>query len=109
MNQDPPTDRTILLDVTAADSRVTTREVLVSYRYDVVEAGGDIDGLNYLHIKPELVVIFLDLEMEGISSLEFLDIIKIDVLLARIPVVVLSDQEEHPEAAEHRTIARHLR
>jgi two-component system, sensor histidine kinase ChiS len=109
MSQDPTNKLAILVVDPDPVGRSAARQVLTSNGFEVIESTSGREGLNYLLFSPEPALIFLELQMDGMSGWEFLAIIKSYVRLARIPVIALSNSEDRPEAVEHRTIARYLK
>ena len=65
-------------------------------------AGNGEEGLDYLRDKnsQQPSIILLDLNMPRMNGIEFLQIVKQDDELRRIPVVVLTTSSEHPDKIE---------
>ncbi|MDR1893927.1 MAG: response regulator [Spirochaetales bacterium] len=57
-------------------------------------------GLEILEGK-KADIILLDLEMPGMSGIEFLQTLKLKPHLKEIPVIVISDQPRSPESLEY--------
>ena len=65
-------------------------------------AGNGEEGLDYLRdeTSQQPSIILLDLNMPRMNGIEFLQIVKQDDDLRRIPVVVLTTSNEHPDKIE---------
>ncbi|HOF18688.1 MAG TPA: response regulator [Phycisphaerae bacterium] len=106
------TPRTILLTDDDPDFRMVLRDAIELQSPDcrVVEAGDGRETLAYLahcgrdDSSPRPDMIFLDLQMPGMSGQEILKIIKSDPDLRSIPVVMMTgvdDESEKRHAAEN--------
>jgi CheY-like chemotaxis protein len=71
------------------DSRCVVMRMLRRFGYDVVEADGGQEAMDYLRdAKPELII--LDCNMPCVDGLDVLRAVRGDARLADVPVVVFS-------------------
>jgi two-component system, chemotaxis family, chemotaxis protein CheY len=92
---------TILLVDDYADARATVRDLLEENGYPVIEATNGQQALNILVSQkvPRIGLIVLDLQMPVMDGWEFLKVLRNYVLLAHIPVLVVSAHTKRLEAA----------
>lgn len=101
----------ILLVDDDADSRGAVRASLEFEGYSVLEVGNGKEALDLLVAEgaTEPALIVLDIQMPVMTGWEFLAIIKGYTRLARLPVLVVSgNQQAHPEAWASGAIAGYL-
>jgi CheY-like chemotaxis protein len=98
---------TILLVDDYADARATVRELLEEHGYTVIEAANGQQALNILVSPkaPRIGLIVLDLQMPVMDGWEFLKVLRNYVLLAHIPVLVVSAHAKRLEAAAREHLA----
>jgi len=72
------------------DIRQVIGLVLEPFGFDIVGAGDGIEALAVLRANPDVRLILLDLMMPRLSGIEMMKSLKEDVVLGRIPVVILS-------------------
>ncbi len=92
---------TVLLVDDYADARATVRDLLEENGYPVVEAANGQQALNILVSQKvsRIGLIVLDLQMPVMDGWEFLKVLRNYVLLAHIPVLVVSAHAQRLEAA----------
>jgi CheY-like chemotaxis protein len=85
------TDTVLLVD-DYADARETVRELLEEHGHPVIEASNGQQALNILvsQSTPRIGLIVLDLQMPVMDGWQFLKLLRNYVLLANIPVLVVS-------------------
>jgi len=94
------TDTVLLVD-DYADARATIRDLLEENGYPVIEAANGQQALNILVSQkvPSIGLIVLDLQMPVMDGWEFLKLVRNYVLLAHIPVLVVSAHTQRLAAA----------
>jgi len=82
------------------------REALESAGYGVVEAGDGQQALSFLVSRQaeRVSLIVLDLQMPVMDGWRLLELLRCYVGLAKIPVIVASSHELHPERTHHPAI-----
>ncbi|MBC7542627.1 MAG: response regulator transcription factor [Candidatus Sericytochromatia bacterium] len=72
-------------------------EILGDYGYPVVWHADGQDGLAWLQQAVELPpVILLDLQLPRMNGWDFVDVLRLDERLNRIPIIVMSAKREMP-------------
>ena len=99
------TDTVLLVD-DYADARATVRDLLEEHGYPVIEAANGQQALNLLVSQKEsrIGLIVLDLQMPVMDGWEFLKLLRNYVLLAHIPVLVVSAHTQRLEAAARKRL-----
>src|SRR5215211_5545082 len=94
------TDTVLLVD-DYADARATIRDLLEENGYPVIEAANGQQALNILVSQKvsRIGLIVLDLQMPVMDGWEFLKLVRNYVLLAHIPVLVVSAHAQRLAAA----------
>lgn len=94
-------DKPILLVEDDQVDVMTVKRALkeVNITNPVVNPENGEEALKYLRDPDSLMpcIILLDLNMPIMNGIEFLQVVKNDILLKRIPVVVLTTSEEEPD------------
>lgn len=95
------TDKPILLVEDDQVDVMTVKRALkeIKVANPVVNLENGEEALNYLRdpAKPKPCIILLDLNMPIMNGIEFLEVVKHDALLRRIPVVVLTTSGEQQD------------
>ncbi len=99
---------TILLVDDDPDCRTLVREALAqaSPCSDICEASNGVEAMAFLHKEgshanaPRVDLIYLDIEMPGLSGQEVLKLIRLDPDLRTIPVIILTGLEDKALTAE---------
>jgi CheY-like chemotaxis protein len=95
------TDKPILLVEDDQVDVMTVNRALkeIKVTNPVVNLENGEEALNYLRdpAKPKPCIILLDLNMPIMNGIEFLEVVKHDALLRRIPVVVLTTSGEQQD------------
>jgi len=92
--------KVLLLEDDPLDADLTQRELKqIPLANEVVHFDTAEAALAWLHAaeKPEVAVILMDLNMPGMSGIQFLQQIKSNPILARIPAVVITSSQEDPD------------
>jgi len=64
----------------------------LDFLFDITQkANGELDGREYM--------LFIDIELPGVSGIEILEKIKADNMLSKIPVIVLTEKDD-PEIVD---------
>lgn len=92
----------ILLADDDVDFRMVIRDILSAEKAcgPVYEVGSGFEAMEFLcrrgpfESAPAAALAYLDMDMPGLSGLQVLQRIKLDVRLRHIPVVILSGQED---------------
>jgi CheY-like chemotaxis protein len=94
------TDTVLLVD-DYADARATVRDLLEANGFPVIEAVNGQQALNILvsQAAPRVGLIVLDLQMPVMDGWQFLQLLRNYVLLASIPVLVVSGYTQRLEPA----------
>jgi CheY-like chemotaxis protein len=90
MSRAGPVDRTILIVEDDRDIRESLADVIESEGFSVVTAANGQEGLERLRAMTRPCLILLDLMMPIMNGGEFLAILRKDVVLAGLPVVIVS-------------------
>lgn len=99
-------DRAVLVVDDDLDVRATLREMVEEAGLRVFEAPNGQAALDILGSTSEadIHVILLDLRMPIMSGWDFLDRVRRDVRISRIPVVIVSATASTSETAEHPSV-----
>ena len=62
--------------------------------YEVFEANDGLEGLARLNQHPTIAVVISDINMPNMNGIEMLDKIKADGVHSKIPIMVLSTEDE---------------
>lgn len=84
--------RVLLVDDMLA-VKALLRVYLMEFQFEFLEAKNGLEGLGLARAKVPALII-TDIQMPVMGGLEMLDEIRRDPLLARIPVIVLSSDEQ---------------
>ena len=92
----------ILLADDDVDFRMVIRDILSSEKAcgEVFEVGNGFEAMEFLcrrgrfESAPQAALVYLDMNMPGLTGLQVLQRIKLDVRLRHIPVVILSGQDD---------------
>lgn len=93
-------DKVLLIEDDSLDADLTQRELRqIPLANEIVHFDTAEAALVWLQSadKPEVAVILMDLNMPGMSGIQFLHEIKTDPVLARIPTVVITSSREDPD------------
>jgi CheY-like chemotaxis protein len=90
----------LLVEDDPFDADLTTRELIkIPLANDIVHFHTGDEALKWLLDQDpiEIAVILLDLNMPGMNGIEFLQQVKSHARLRKIPVVVITSSQEHPD------------
>lgn len=82
--------KTILILEDNEGLQMVARLMLETLPYKIVTVSSGRDGLEYLHEHSRTALILLDIMMPGMTGLEFLSIVKQDLVLKKIPIIIQS-------------------
>mgnify|MGYP003997246937 CR=1 FL=1 len=82
--------KTILVVEDNKDLQMVARLMLETLLYKVVTVSTGREGLKYLHEHSRTALILLDIMMPEMTGLEFLSIVKQDLVLKKIPIIIQS-------------------
>ena len=89
MAQAPERCRALVID-DSESVRTVLRRMLEEESVPVIEATSGAEALDRMRCDPSIGVVFLDMNMPGMSGLEVLRIVRSEPELANIPIVVLT-------------------
>lgn len=84
--------RTVMVVDDSQTVRQTVSVVLSSAGFDVIEGVDGIDAMEKLRQRPDVALIFCDVNMPRMSGLEMLDSIRQDPAISGTPVVMLTSE-----------------